>query len=732
MKARFKVISALVAIMMILSVLSVTVLATDTEVPEREVRLHPSAEHPVFVLTDTEDVSYEWYVLPEGGEVITDTNATAHESAEYSDGVWHAGYNPEENLAVFFDIELEAGDIITIEHGADPSCDDYSLILGYDYYYLDALDGESSYAEIGETGTYRLVGNPTYENTPIKASAYRVSDGIKLDGETTDTLGGYDIGRYYYAKAIYGDGEALYSHTFLTRYAITRHPNGGNASVGTNKDADVSEYRWYRFDTEKEYTSSMNSGWCDVTVYDARFEDGLWYGSYVNIQVDGLYGDVLYVEPGEGFSGTVELFATNEQFDIDDDGRYYYEFNEENGTSADFEINSYSGDHGSDIYLVRGGNRVDVRFPEEGVIDESEMKLYVHEYWNCYYDMEKWVGEGSSMILYVTVNFDAAAIRIETDGSSSVYNVASDQYVEPIESAEDGLFYVERGEYEINLDVFGVDPVANIFLIAEDKEYEVAVPRRNVYDDENGIFVVDQIDNGRFEDGVWYSDETSNEIDLSMDIDEGEILTVVTSEEFDGRVTLDVSNAGGLEIELSGEGGIYTFVADKYYRFDLELEYSSESFSAEVSVALGSSSLLEGKKDKRLIPDTIGIYYAEVIFNDGTVLRSGIAECFECNHDANDNPLSCTETAECTVCNMELGATGHSFSEWALTIRPTLTEEGEETRICSACGEMETRATAKLDGVDPAVIFIVVGIGAAASLAAVLIAYLIFKRRSGL
>jgi hypothetical protein len=730
MKAGFKVISALVAIVMILSLASVTVLATDTEAPVREVRIYPSSEHPVFVLTDTEDVSYEWYVLPEGGARVTDTDATARAGAEYSDGAWHAGFNPETNEAVFFDIELEAGDIIMLEHGDGPTCDDYALFLDDRYSYFDAVDGETSYAEIGETGTYRLVANLVYENTPIKAYAYRVSDGVKLEGETTDTLGDYDIGRYYYAKAIYGDGEVLYSHTFLMRYSITSQPHGADVSVGTNRDEDVSEYRWYSFDPEKEYTAAMNTAWCDVTVYDAQFKDGLWLGSYINIQVDGLYGDVLYVEPDEGFSGTVELFATDEQFETDDDGRYYYEFNKENGTSADFEINTYSGSLSFDIYIMRGGKRIDVLPPRGGVINEDKMELYADEYWNCHYDMDKWVGEGGNVILYVTVNFDVAAIRIEADGSSSVYDV--NQYEEPLEPTGEGLFYVERGEYEINVDVFGVEPFANIFLIVGDKEYEIVMSRRNVYDDESGTVTVGGVDNGTFKDGVWYSDEEYTEIDLSMDIDEGEILTVVTSEEFDGRVTLDVSNAGGLEIELVGEGGVYSFVADKYYKFDLELEYSTRSFTAEVKVKRGSSTLLPGKNEKRITLDRIGTYYAEVVFGDGTVLRSGAAECFSCDHSANGNPLHCTDTTECTVCDIELGARGHVFGEWRLISHPTLDEGGEEMRVCSACGESETRTTAKLDGASPAVIFIIIGACAAASGAALVIAYLILKKKSGL
>ena len=65
---------------------------------------------------------------------------------------------------------------------------------------------------------------------------------------------------------------------------------------------------------------------------------------------------------------------------------------------------------------------------------------------------------------------------------------------------------------------------------------------------------------------------------------------------------------------------------------------------------------------------------------------------------------SCTEAGSydevvyCTVCNAELSRKtktvkpiGHEFGEWKVTKEPKCTEEGEETRVCSVCGEKETR-----------------------------------------
>lgn len=42
-------------------------------------------------------------------------------------------------------------------------------------------------------------------------------------------------------------------------------------------------------------------------------------------------------------------------------------------------------------------------------------------------------------------------------------------------------------------------------------------------------------------------------------------------------------------------------------------------------------------------------------------------------------------------------ALGHSWGEWSVTKDATYSEEGEETRTCSVCGQTETRATAMLE-----------------------------------
>ena len=69
---------------------------------------------------------------------------------------------------------------------------------------------------------------------------------------------------------------------------------------------------------------------------------------------------------------------------------------------------------------------------------------------------------------------------------------------------------------------------------------------------------------------------------------------------------------------------------------------------------------------------------------------------------------TCTEPglskgAKCSICERtmikqtELPANGHSYGEWTVTKEATVEAEGEEKRVCSACGEEETRSIAKLE-----------------------------------
>lgn len=77
------------------------------------------------------------------------------------------------------------------------------------------------------------------------------------------------------------------------------------------------------------------------------------------------------------------------------------------------------------------------------------------------------------------------------------------------------------------------------------------------------------------------------------------------------------------------------------------------------------------------------------------------------NHDYQSNVIapSCTEggytTHACSRCDdqytdSEVGALGHSWSEWSTTLEPSIGTPGERARTCSACGDTETEPVAAL------------------------------------
>ena len=64
-----------------------------------------------------------------------------------------------------------------------------------------------------------------------------------------------------------------------------------------------------------------------------------------------------------------------------------------------------------------------------------------------------------------------------------------------------------------------------------------------------------------------------------------------------------------------------------------------------------------------------------------------------CDHTANTNKATCTESAVCSECGTPLPATGHTFGEWEVTKSATFFKDGEETRCCTneGCTATETK-----------------------------------------
>ena len=58
----------------------------------------------------------------------------------------------------------------------------------------------------------------------------------------------------------------------------------------------------------------------------------------------------------------------------------------------------------------------------------------------------------------------------------------------------------------------------------------------------------------------------------------------------------------------------------------------------------------------------------------------------------------CTDCGE-TFNAKTLQLAAHTWGEWAVVKEPTTTAEGKEKRVCSVCGEEETRAIAKINGI---------------------------------
>ena len=83
-------------------------------------------------------------------------------------------------------------------------------------------------------------------------------------------------------------------------------------------------------------------------------------------------------------------------------------------------------------------------------------------------------------------------------------------------------------------------------------------------------------------------------------------------------------------------------------------------------------------------------------------------ETSECNHAYDSGKIeiysSCTQNGKikytCLKCGNEyeevIPATGHKYSNWIATKKPTIFKNGTQTRKCSNCGKQETKTIKKL------------------------------------
>lgn len=139
--------------------------------------------------------------------------------------------------------------------------------------------------------------------------------------------------------------------------------------------------------------------------------------------------------------------------------------------------------------------------------------------------------------------------------------------------------------------------------------------------------------------------------------------------------------------------------------------YEVKSTNTNVAIPMGTSDWLSGKDflfnyvGNRSLPfHNISVDYIQIWENgiDAAPFKYYVEQSI---------PTTCTEnggTAEiCTLCNAVVSlkdvkpAFGHSFGPWELVREAVCDREGQEQRVCSTCGEAETRQLPKPDHVFP-------------------------------
>lgn len=130
--------------------------------------------------------------------------------------------------------------------------------------------------------------------------------------------------------------------------------------------------------------------------------------------------------------------------------------------------------------------------------------------------------------------------------------------------------------------------------------------------------------------------------------------------------------------------------------------------------------------------------------NGGTATCSKQAVCADCGtvygayNDVHSYDNDCD--ADCNDCGATRTPAEHVFGEWTVTKQPTETEEGEQKRVCTVCGETQTATVAAItnpggsgepepDGIKTSTVVIIVAAVVVAAVAIGAVVILVKKKR---
>ncbi|MBO5286800.1 MAG: hypothetical protein J6B34_01605 [Clostridia bacterium] len=715
-----RIFCIVLALMLLLPAMSLSSFAQDSNVTEPLAIINePKAHRPTAVVNDATGVSYQWYTYEYSREEITDQNAHGYMENGYTENGWIPATLSEE--AIYFDIYLDPGDVVVL-----PVVNDvisyylYSSETGYVYPILEnnELVFHISTEEIYFLGAYG-------QGEAIRA--YKESSRVKaVEGQTEATLTEYEIGREYFVQASRGE-DVVDSATFKMIYTVAQHPTQENPSITVNK-GNADSYEWYYVGKDgASYKVVLDDSSISAHIYSGEYNDGMWFSEsgYINLEIYALEGDTLKIEVGAGAEHSAGLYDSD-RFEIFEDGAYLYKF-EEDGR-LDFDIKAQGSIEDVEINIERDGRIIPV--VPETFIYEDVMELVPSSIGYGYYENDWWRADGNGQIeLHFIIDRDDVAFKIE--GADNLDITVLDNDYELVEKNENGLYDTGKGSGLIHIEQCGMDTKIKISLVDGEKEYKVVeMPR--LYDEEGKRLEVWYVNDGVCKEGKWYPSKINNEIDIELALEKGYILEIVTSESFDGEVTLDISNASGLEIDLEKTDGRYLFVAGKYIEFDLELEKCENEFFAEIRVIKGECQLLENQISSKAELDKLGYYFVNVNMENGDKVISRGFEFNNCHHTYNKNQPKCDTEVNCSSCNGTIEAMGHSYSDWTVTKYSETGISGTETRACLLCGDIEEREIPALErnGADVAVIFIIMGSGLGAGAIVALGAWLIIKKKS--
>ncbi len=561
----------------------------------------PTIADPSVSVSLEEYATYKWFETAYNQKEINLDNAQTFDAEEVLGEEGGSSYDSENgwtpyvisdsdfDISYYFMITLNEGDAVKLN-----SMPEAEAVMLVDFVKGETLtvnvNNEIKVATSGEYALVALNGN----GESLKAQVFEATLGEAIEGQTTNTLTEYEVGKTYACVVTWTQGETVLdqqSNKVEMKYVILEQPTPQKPTIEVSFKDNVAKYEWFTSEVGEYSVTDKNSTPYGEATYDS--ENG-WSGVYGGF---GISYFIIKLNAGD----TLSITGNNENFGEEDVVL--------NGKLSGINLGATLGENGEIIIEITEDDEYTfITNPEY-----ADLKIHATVY-GAHIGDEAVEGQNTSTLTDFEVGEVYFARVTYKDGTELISNALLMEY----EITSQPTAQKPTVETNKNEDVKKYSWYKQ--LISD--FYEMKTGSGIV----DGRLMVDTIYEGNYADGKWTA--SGGYINIAIQTEVGDTVKVTLNEDFEGEIKY---YSYDIYFEEQDDGSFtYTIGEEDDTYLDFEIsDYNYEAIEATIELIRNGKAYFVA--DKVLFDEENGKYYPNYVGNgyyDGEKWISGYGEIY--------------------------------------------------------------------------------------------------------